>query len=321
MHDPSGPKDANDALLRGLDIQQLIKDCTTTLNDRNLLMLSDLKDKVLTRIVNANQIQGVASTCFQFYNKMVKGLRRGEFTLVTGASGSGKTTFLSQLSIDFVQQGIPTLWGSFEIKNEILAHTMLSQYCCEKLTPSKGELAIKYLEEFEQMPLHFMNFYGSTSMEDVFSTLEYAVYAHDISLICIDNMQFMLSDQAQGYQKFDLQDKVTSLLRKVATELDVHVCLVVHPKKVEDDTQLSAGSIFGSAKTSQEADNVLILQKSADIPGYRMLQVVKNRYDGEVGQAGLAFNKDTKRYLELNKIERDLFAKEEGDVTKLLERR
>ena len=53
-------------------------------------------------------------------------MRRGEFTLVTGASGSGKTTFLSQLSIDFLQQGIPTLWGSFEIKNEILAHTMLN---------------------------------------------------------------------------------------------------------------------------------------------------------------------------------------------------
>jgi hypothetical protein len=44
------------------------------------------------------------------------------------------------------------------------------------------------------MPLHFMNFYGSTSMEEMFSTLEYAVYAHDIGLICIDNMQFMLSD-------------------------------------------------------------------------------------------------------------------------------
>ena len=52
-----------------------------------------------------------------------------------------------------------------------------------------------------------------------------------------------------------------------------------------------------------------------------MLQVVKNRFDGEVGQAGMAFNKDTKRYLELNKIERDLFAKEEGDVKKLCERR
>jgi twinkle protein len=80
---------------------------------------------------------------------MLKGLRPGEFTLVTGASGSGKTTFLSQLSIDFVQQGIPTLWGSFEIKNEILAETMLSQYAMEKFTPSKGELALKYMEEFE----------------------------------------------------------------------------------------------------------------------------------------------------------------------------
>ena len=29
---------------------------------------------------------------------------------------------------------------------------------------------------------------------------------------------------------------MSSMLRKLATELDVHVCLVVHPKKVEDDT-------------------------------------------------------------------------------------
>ena len=80
---------------------------------------------------------------------MVKGLRRGEFSLITGASGSGKTTFLSQLSIDFLQQGIPTLWGSFEIKNEILAQTMLSQFACEKFTPSKGEIALKFMEDFE----------------------------------------------------------------------------------------------------------------------------------------------------------------------------
>ena len=69
----------------------------------------------------------------------------------------------------------------------------------------------------------------------------------------------MLSNQAKGYSKFDLQDQVTGLLRKLATDLNVHVVLVVHPKKVDDDTQLSAGSIFGSAKISQEADTVMIL--------------------------------------------------------------
>lgn len=38
-----------------------------------------------------------------------------------------------------------------------------------------------------------MNFYGSTPLELMFETLEYAIYAYDISLICLDNMQFMLS--------------------------------------------------------------------------------------------------------------------------------
>jgi twinkle protein len=120
-------------------------------------------------------------------------------------------------------------------------------------------VALEVLERFEQLPLHMMNFYGSTPVEQIFETLEYSIYAEDISVMCIDNMQFMLSDQAQGYQKFDLQDKVTSMLRQLATKYNVHIFLVVHPKKVEDDTQLNASSIFGSSKITQEADNVFIL--------------------------------------------------------------
>jgi hypothetical protein len=73
--------------------------------------------------------------------------------------------------------------------------------------------ADEVLERFEQLPLHLMNFYGSTPVEQIFETLEGSIYAEDISVMCIDNMQFMLSDQAVGYQKFDLQDRVTSMLR------------------------------------------------------------------------------------------------------------
>ena len=51
------------------------------------------------------------------------------------------------------------------------------------------------------------------------------------------------------------------------------------------------------------------------------MQVEKNRFDGEVGQQSLAYNKDSKRYFELNKHERDLLIKEEGNVTKTTERR
>lgn len=147
----------------------------------------------MNRILNYTELSGIQSKYFTFYNRTLKGFRRGELTLITGATGSGKTTFLSQLSLDFLSQGVPTLWGSFEIRNEILAQAMLQQYSRKKLTDGNEERLDLMMEKFEQNPLYFMNFYGSTPIDLMFETLDYAIYAYDIQLICIDNMQFMLS--------------------------------------------------------------------------------------------------------------------------------
>lgn len=48
-----------------------------------------------------------------FFNQKVKGLRPGELTVVSGPTGSGKTTFLSQIFLDVCQRDIGVLWGSF----------------------------------------------------------------------------------------------------------------------------------------------------------------------------------------------------------------
>ena len=84
---------------------------------------------------------------------------------------------------------------------------------------------------------------------------------------------------------------VVSKLRQLATRHNVHIFLVVHPKKVEDDRFLSSSSIYGSSKITQEADNVFILQKSEDdTPNFRKLQLVKNRHNGLIGETSMAFN-------------------------------
>jgi len=121
MQDSNGPKDANDALRQGLNFKKIFETCSRTLGDKNLLSFSDIKERVMNRILNYTELSGIQSKYFTFYNRTLKGFRRGELTLITGATGSGKTTFLSQLSLDFLSQGVPTLWGSFEIRNEILA--------------------------------------------------------------------------------------------------------------------------------------------------------------------------------------------------------
>lgn len=75
---------------------------------------------------------------------------------------------------------------------------------------------------------------------------------------------------------------MVSDLRRLATDKNVHICLIIHPKKVEDDTNLNVSSIFGTAKSTQEADSVMILQKS-EHANIRTIQVKKNRYDGDIG--------------------------------------
>lgn len=77
----------------------------------------------------------------------------------------------------------------------------------------------------------------------------------------IDTLQFLLSDQAEGYEKFDLQDRTVGRLRNIATNMNVHVTVVIHPKKVDEGVDLGIHTIFGSSKSVQEADNVWMIQQ------------------------------------------------------------
>lgn len=57
-----------------------------------------------------------------------------------------------------------------------------------------------------------------------------------------------------------MQDVALDKFRKFATEKNVHVTLVIHPRKEDEGHKLTTSSIFGSAKATQEADLVVILQ-------------------------------------------------------------
>ena len=73
--------------------------------------------------------------------------------------------------------------------------------------------------------------------------------------------------------------------------------LVIHPRK-EDEAMLTANSIFGGAKATQEADNVILLQEEEVNPRVKrkFVQVVKNRFSGDLGITPLFFNKGTSTF-------------------------
>lgn len=295
-----GPKDANEALLKSTpeEIKSMVASAKSIGQD-NLVTFRELREAVYQKILKHNEESGVMSTAFNWYNQKTKGFRRGELSIVTGGTGSGKTTLLSQLSLDFCKQNIPTLWGSFEIKNEILLKKLLMQYASCDLTQNI-ELFDDFADKFQELPLYMLRFFGSTEVDRILDTMDYAVYAYDVGHIVIDNLQFMLSGQAAGYAKFDLMDSVISKFRSFATDKNVHITTVIHPKKTEEETDLNISSVFGSAKATQEADNIFVLQNRHK---YRLLDIRKNRFDGELGRVGLGFDKSTSNFFELTGAE------------------
>ncbi|XP_012294783.2 twinkle mtDNA helicase isoform X2 [Aotus nancymaae] len=171
---------------------------------------------------------------------------------------------------------------------------MLTQFAERRLEDQLDKYD-HWADRFEDLPLYFMTFHGHQGIRTVIDTMQHAVYVYDICHVVIDNLQFMMGHEQLSTDRIAAQDYIVGVFRKFATDNNCHVTLVIHPRKEDDDKELQTASIFGSAKASQEADNVLILQdrKLVTGPGKRYLQVSKNRFDGDVGVFPLEFNKSS----------------------------
>lgn len=125
-----------------------------------------LREDVLSDLHNIDKVQGVQWSRFPTLNKYLQGHRRGELTVLTGPTGCGKTTFMAEYSLDLATQGVNTLWGSFEIRNTLLARTLLQQLARKPLDENLEEFD-KWADKFEELPMYFMTFYGQQPLKVV----------------------------------------------------------------------------------------------------------------------------------------------------------
>ncbi|XP_020822473.1 twinkle mtDNA helicase [Phascolarctos cinereus] len=282
-----------EALTQGLNLQRILRSALPA-GHKSIVSFRQLREEVLGELSNVEQVAGVRWGRFPDLNRLLKGHRKGELTVFTGPTGSGKTTFISEYALDLCTQGVNTLWGSFEISNVRLARIMLTQFAMGRLEERLEEYD-EWADRFEDLALYFMTFHGQQNIRTVVDTMHHAVYVYDICHVIIDNLQFMMGQEQLSSDRIAAQDYIVGAFRKFATDNSCHVTLVIHPRKEDNDKELQTASIFGSAKASQEADNVLILQdrKLVTGPGKRYLQVAKNRFDGDVGVFPLEFNKNS----------------------------
>ncbi|XP_016976887.1 twinkle protein, mitochondrial [Drosophila rhopaloa] len=284
------------ALRRRLNLRHILAKATPV-RHKAITTFGAMRNDILSELQNIEKVNGVKWKRFPVLNKLLKGHRRGELTILTGPTGSGKTTFMSEYSLDLAMQGVSTLWGSFEIRNTRLAATLLRQYVGYPLDDRLQEFN-HWAEEFERLPLYFMTFHGQQPLKPVLEAIEHASYVHDVMHVIIDNLQFMMGVSTHRGDKFWEQDSIIAAFRSFATKHNVHVTLVMHPRKERQEDELTTSSVFGTAKATQEADNVLIIQdkRLTSVRGKKYLQIAKNRYSGDLGIMPLEFDKDGLSY-------------------------
>lgn len=282
------------ALTQGLRLSSILMKSRPIAHE-SIVSFSHLRQEILSQLMHTEQVAGVKWKRYVTLNKLLKGHRRGELTVFTGPTGSGKTTFMSEYSLDLCLQGVNTLWGSFEINNARLGKMMLTQFAMRNLA-KRLDLFDYYADNFQTLPMYFMTFHGQESLKKVIDAMSHAVYVHDIAHVIVDNLQFMMGvGGSEWTDRFMKQDAIIAAFRKFATNMNCHVSLVIHPRKEKESEDLTTASVFGTAKATQEADNVLILQdrRLTSVRGRKYLQVTKNRFDGELGLMLLKFDKES----------------------------
>jgi len=278
-------------------IREVIKSHTKPCAHEHITTFDSLREDVFLEFAQFEETEGVKFKRFDGLNDLLRGFRRGELTVFTGRTGAGKTTFISEYSLDLAAQNVNTLWGSFEVKNVRLAKTQLRQFSGVNMEENLESFDY-WADKFSKLPLYYLTFHGASEVDKVLDAMGYAIYLFDIAHVIIDNLQFMLGSEPIGMDRFHAQDQVISKFRKFATLHNVHMTLVIHPRK-EDGEMLTTNSIFGGAKATQEADNVMLLQEEevgAKGLKRKFIQVAKNRYSGDLGILPLFFNKGTSTF-------------------------
>ena len=300
------------AVQKKMEVRDILESAARQHHDY-ITSFETLRHDVFLEFLKREKMEGVKWTRFQNLNDTLKGFRRGEMTVITGRTGSGKTTFMSEYSLDLCSQGVSTLWGSFEVRNVRLVRMMLKQFSLIDLDVKLEEYD-QVAERFSQLPLYFTTFHGTNSVENVLDAMAHAVYVHDIAHVIIDNIQFMIGSGSGNIDRYTKQDQCIELFRKFATLHNVHVTLVIHPRK-DMEERLTIHSIFGGGKATQEADNVLLLQteETESQVKRKYLEVAKNRYAGDLESFPLTFYKP---FLSFSNKARDILKKEAGSKKK-----
>ncbi len=261
------------------------------------------------------------------------GFELGCVTIWTGFTNSGKTTILTMIAKQSIEQGERIFFFNGEQTKEDFKNNLYKQSVTSKDIISKQFkdsciferfVAPSKLQELEDKYSQKIFVYNNEMPRDI-NTLLYAMEelrkTEKIRVFFLDNFMQIDISSDNIYQE---QTNIMEKLRTFAVNKKVHIHLVAHPRKTERfQTRLNLFDIAGSSNLINKAYNIIsimrldsldkgskdyeklskdLLQESYDIEkAQAVLEILKTKGE-RCGLVALGFEKDTKTYFQLEHI-------------------
>ena len=285
-----GEKDANDILRRfGADaIRKAVENAEPP-------KLKAVRDLSTVEAVDINQLEKIHTGIGQI-DRVIGGLVMGQLILLTGKRGEGKSTFMSQLVANALDQGVSAFIYSGELANYHLKRWLDYQLAgADHLTSSINEWGDTVYSIPDSVMDRINAWYqgrafvydsnyvpdDSDELDSLPEIIEAVIRQYGTKLVCVDNLMTamdVVDDQGNLYLA---QSNFVGRLKKIAVKYNVAIILVAHPRKTSTD--FTNDDVSGSSDITNKVDVVMAYQRHTGGEGYHSdLLITKNRLFGRL---------------------------------------
>lgn len=217
---------------------------------------------------------------------LLSGFELGCITMWTGVTNSGKTTMLTKLTKETIEQGEKVFYFNGEqtkddFKNNIYKQSVPKEAIVKKRYKDTNiydyYINDYYLQTMKTRYDDNLFIYNNEVKRDI-GTLLYAMeevrQKYGVRVFVLDNLMQIDITSDNIYQE---QSNIMEKLRTFAVNKQVHIHLVAHPRKVADfQVRLTLYDVAGSMNLANKAYNIISIIRTSNIvkdsQEYRLLQ-------------------------------------------------
>ena len=210
-------------------------------------------------------------TGIETYDRKTGGLAKREISLVSGLRGSAKSTLLSQVVLNAIDQDFTCVVYSGELTDTRYAAWTYQQaagidwvaksdkyenfwYCRDEVKPQ--------IREWMRGKFHLYNNRYGNNFKLITTKLKQIIESLQADLVVIDNMSILdLSDITEDRRadKWDQQKLFVETLKNLANLCNCHIIFVAHPRKAAGFLRLD--DVGGSGSLGNLVDNAFIVHR------------------------------------------------------------